>query len=133
MKLFVFSVIVTAALLGCSDGSSDAYEMSVEEARGKLLGASFERGILPGSSGLRPTVIVSSEGDGSLEWHVSSNDDLAHASGWWCPLEIKPEGQDGKKIRVLNKCRGMLASKDNKNLDELVDATLTGRPPKFDK
>ena len=128
MKMLALAAIAAVALTGCSGGSHD-YAMSVDEAQSKLLGATFERGILPGSSGLKPRVLVSSEGDGSLEWHVQNE---SERSGWWCPMVFEKTSDEPPKIRVINKCRGMLASKDNKNLDELVDATLTGRPPKFD-
>ena len=124
-------VLSALSLSACGGGGSTEYELSVDGATGKLMGASFERGILPGSSGLMPQVIRNSEG--TLEWQVLDEGGLEHGSGWWCPLEIKPVGADGTKISVTNKCIGMLASKNNKQLDELVDATLTGRPPKFDE
>ena len=128
MRMLAFAAIAAAALTGCS-GGSHGYAMSVDEAQSRLLGATFERGILPGSSGLKPRVLVSSVGDGSLEWHVQ---DESERNGWWCPMAFEKTSDDPQTIRVVNNCRGMLASKDNKNLDELVDATLTGRPPKFD-
>ena len=101
--------------------------MSVAEARSKLLAADFERGILPGSSVLKPDVRTNYEG--TLEWQVL--DDSQNGNGWWCPLVIEPASEDGKKVRVVNQCKGVMAMK-NSNLDELVDATLTGREPKFD-
>ena len=128
MRMLAFAAIAAAALTGCS-GGSHGYAMSVDEAQSRLLGATFDRGILPGSSGLKPRVLVSSVGDGSLEWHVQ---DESERNGWWCPMAFEKTSDDPQTIRVVNNCRGMLASKDNKNLDELVDATLTGRPPKFD-
>ena len=82
MKMLALAAIAAVALTGCSGGSHD-YAMSVDEAQSKLLGATFERGILPGSSGLKPRVLVSSEGDGSLEWHVQNE---SERSGWWCPM-----------------------------------------------
>lgn len=129
MKMLVFAAIAVAGLAGCSGGSNE-YAMSVDEAKSKLLGASFERGILPGSSALKPRVLISSQEDGSVEWHVQNE---AERGGWWCPIVFETTSGDPQKIRVVNKCIGMLSTKDNKNLDELVDATLTGRRPKFDK
>lgn len=129
MRMLIFAAIAGAVLTGCSGGSNE-YAISVDEAKSQLLGANFDRGILPGSSGLKPRVLRSSQEDGSLEWHVQNE---AESGGWWCPIAFETTSEDPPKVRVVNKCIGMTATKDNKNLDELVDATLTGRPPKFDR
>ncbi len=125
-------VILTAfgfvALAGCGVGER-SYEMTKDQARGKLLAAKFERGIVPGSSSLKPW--VQKDYDGNLEWHLNTEED-GGGNGWWCPLAIEPVDDDGKRVKVVNQCAGMMAAKDNASLDELVDATLTGRPPKFD-
>lgn len=128
MRLTALCLIAAAALTGCS-GNSGEYAMSTEQVRSKLLDASFERGILPGSSGLKPRVQESSEGNGSLEWQVLAEDDR---NGWWCPISIEPVDGDASKTKVVNNCAGITGSNNSRNLDELVDATLTGRPPKFD-
>lgn len=124
MKLAVI-VISSMALAGCSIDTRE-YEMSVDAASVKLVNADFARGILPGSSGLKPKVQRNYEG--TLEWHVL--DDSENGNGWWCPLKIEPVVGETKKVSVVNECKGIMAM-ENKKLDELVDATLTGRPPKF--
>lgn len=127
MRTIGISILVLG-LTACSPGER-SYEMTKEQARGKLMTAKFEKGILPGSSSLTPR--VKRDFNGNPEWHVLSKDD-GHGSGWWCPLSIEPASEDGKRVKVVNKCDGLMATKDNANLDELVDATLTGRKPKFD-
>lgn len=127
MKSLTFCAFAPFALAACSAESTGAYDMTADAARGKLLSAKFDRGILPGSSGLKPRVQKSYEGE--LEWHVLAADDR---NGWWCPLAIESASEGGKKVRVVNQCEGMLASKNNQQLDELVDATLSGRAPTFD-
>ena len=124
MRLAVF-VISSMALAGCSVGTRE-YEMSVDAASSKLVNADFARGILPGSSLLKPKVQRNYEG--TLEWQVL--DDSENGNGWWCPLEVEPVAGETKKVRVVNECKGIMAM-ENKKLDELVDAALTGRPPKF--
>lgn len=121
--------MIASALSACSAGDK-VYEMSPEEAYSKLSSTDFERGILPGSSSHKP--LVKKDYDGNPEWIVYTGEDLEHAGGWWCPMSFEPAGKDGKHVKVVNKCDGMLGAKWNAQLDELVDATLTGRPPKFD-
>jgi len=131
MKNLVFALMAGAALGGCSarGGADKSYAMPAEDARRILLSADFARGILPGSSGLKPQVRVNYEQ--TLEWQVL--DDSQNGSGWWCPLAIEPASEDGKTIRVVNQCAGMMAAERNRNLNELVDAALTQREPKFDQ
>jgi hypothetical protein len=131
MKNLVFGLIAGAALGGCSAGglAEKTYAMPAEDARRILLSADFERGILPGWSLLKPQVRVNYEQ--TLEWQVL--DDSQNGSGWWCPLAIEPVGEDGKAIRVVNQCAGMMSAERNRHLDELVDAALTGREPTFEQ
>ena len=123
MRLTIL-MLSSIALVGCSAGTRE-YEMSVDAASAKLINATFERGILPGSSGLKPKVMRNYEG--TLEWHVQND---SERGGWWCPLKVEPVDSETTKVRVINQCEGLMAM-DNEKLDELVDATLTGRPPKF--
>lgn len=125
MKKFVLPIVAIFGLSGCAS-EQRTYEMSVETAAVKLMRADFKRSILPGSSLLKPKVQRNYEGD--LEWQVL--DDSENGNGWWCPIKIEPVDEQKGFVRVINQCEGIMA-KDNKNLDELVDATLTGRPPVF--
>ena len=129
MRTLALCIVAGIALGGCAAETRE-YEMSEEQARSKLLATDFEKGTLPGSSNSWP--IVHENSQGNLEWQISSTKDLAHASGWWCPIAIEPVGEDGKKIRVVNQCEGPFSRNRNRDLDELVDATLTGRAPQFD-
>lgn len=126
MKTAILCLAASVALSGCGT-EQRAYEMSVAEATSKLVNTDFERSIVPGSSQLKPKVMRNEEG--TLEWQVL--DDSENGNGWWCPLEIEQVDDQGKKVRVVNKCEGVMAM-NNKHLDELVDATLTGRPPQFE-
>jgi hypothetical protein len=128
MKNLVLCAVAAAALGGCSAAAGEkTYAMPVEDVRRILLSTDFERGILPGSSSLKPRVWVNMGGE--IEWTVL---DEAKKHGWWCALAIEPASEDGKTSRVVNQCKGITASKDNKNLDELVDAALTDRAPRFE-
>ena len=128
MKNIVLWAVAAATLGGCAAASEEkTYAMPAEDARRILLSAEFERGILPGSSLLKPQVRANQED--TLEWQVL--DDSQNGSGWWCPLAIEPASEDGKTVRVVNQCKGMMAAKNNRDLDELVDAALTDREPKF--
>ena len=129
MKLFALCVMAAAALAGCSGGNVE-YDMSAAEVRGKLLSASFEKGIVPGFSSHNVMVRELSEGNGAIEWSLLSDG----GNGMYCPIVIKPVDEEGKRTRVANDCRkDMLGRMAAPHLDELVDATLTGRPPKFEK
>lgn len=128
MKKLILSIVGAAALGGCSTGTQEKiYDMSADDARRILLSTDFERGVLPGSSSLKPEVWTNN--DGVPEWRVLNEE---KKSGWWCPLSIEPAGDDKAKTRVVNKCAGAMASRNNRHLDELVDAALTDREPKFD-
>jgi hypothetical protein len=130
MKNLLLCAVAGATLAGCSagpGGGEKTYDMAAEDARRILLSADFERGVIPGSSSLKPQVKVNLED--KLEWQVL--DDSQNGSGWWCPLAIESVGEDGKTIRVVNQCQGVTAIENNK-LDELVDAALTDRAPKFE-
>lgn len=126
-----FCCVSMAALAACSGGGgvgeTRSYDMSVSEVRSRLLAYDFKRGVFPNSPKLKPDVRRLE--DGSLEWTVL--DDSQNGNGWWCPLSVEPAG-DEKRTRVVNQCKGLTASINNPLLDELVDATLTGRAPKFD-
>jgi len=127
MRTLALCVLAGVVLSACQAEKRE-YEMSVAEATSKLLAARFKKGILPGSSSLEPRVLQHSAR--GLEWIVA--DDFEGPDGWICPLSIEPAGEDGKKVQVTNKCEGPFARGNNEQLDELVDATLTGRPVKFD-
>jgi len=128
MKKLILSMVGAAALGGCSGAAQEKiYDMPADDARRILLSADFERGVLPGSSSLKPEVWTNN--DGVPEWRVL-DEPLKH--GWWCALSIEPAGDDKAKTRVVNKCVGAMASSNNRQLDELVDAALTDRKPKFD-
>ncbi len=117
-----FLIIGALALSACGASGPSDYAMSVGDAEAKLLAAEFERGIVPGSSRLKPD--IKRNGEGEIEWHVL--DDSENGHGWWCPILVEKAGDDGSKVRIVNQCKGMFA-KNNRHLDELVDATLTGR------
>jgi hypothetical protein len=117
------------ALAACSAGGNHEYDMSASEVRSKLLSASFKKGLIPGFSSHNVKVHQSSEGNGAIEWLVMTDGE----NGMYCPIVLKPAGEDGKRTQVVNDCRDdMLGRTAAPHLDELVDATLTGRPPKFD-
>lgn len=127
MKNLVLYAVAAVSLGGCSVANQEkTYAMHAEDARRILLSSDFERGILPGSSSLKPRVWVNY--DKQLEWQVL---DEAQKSGWWCPILIEPVGEDGKTVRVVNQCPGIGVAENIRHLDELVDATLTGREPKL--
>ncbi|MDO9367680.1 MAG: hypothetical protein Q7T68_03850 [Sphingopyxis sp.] len=129
MKKLLLCAVAASTLGGCAaaGGEEKTYAMHAEDARRILLSTDFERGILPGSSKLKPQVRVNYEG--TLEWQVL--DDSQNGSGWWCLLAIEPVGNDGKTIRVVNQCEGIMARQNNEVLNELVDAALTDRKPTF--
>lgn len=130
MKKLILCAIATSTLTACSGGAGSGekiYDMPPEDARRILLSTDFEPGVLPGSK-LKPRV-QSNNGDGSPEWQVL---DEARKNGWWCPLSIEPADEAATRTRVVNKCEGLMSSGRNRQLDELVDAALTDRAPKFD-
>lgn len=116
------------ALTACAGGGvqEKIYDMTPEDARRILLSTDFPRGVLPGSQ-LKPEVWTNNEG--VPEWRVL---DEAKKNGWWCPLSIEAADGTAARTRVINKCAGALSSGRNRELDELVDAALTDRAPKFD-
>ncbi|MBL0914341.1 MAG: hypothetical protein IBJ13_02140 [Sphingopyxis sp.] len=129
MRNFILCAAMATTLPGFGGGSQEkTYDMAAEDARRILLSADFERGVLPGSSLLKPQVKVNQED--KLEWMVL--DDSQNGSGWWCPLAIEPVAEDAKKIRVVNQCQGAMSGDRNRKLNELVDAALTDREPKFE-
>lgn len=128
MKNAILLVTAAAALGGCSAASEDkTYSMHSEDARRILLSADFEPGVIPGSSG-KPRVWVNMGGE--IEWTVVNAE---KRNGWWCALAIEPASKEGKTTRVVNQCKGLGAAERNKQLDELVDAALTGREPQFEQ
>lgn len=130
MRQFILCMVAATTLGGCGVGPQEkTYDMAAEDARRILLSVDFERGIVPGWSLLKPQVKVNQED--KLEWMVL--DDSQNGSGWWCPLAIEPTAEDAKKIRVVNQCEGAMSGDRNRKLDELVDAALTDREPKFDQ
>ncbi|WP_447751952.1 hypothetical protein [Sphingopyxis fribergensis] len=131
MTKAIWCMVVAATLGACSAGSkaaNDGYDMTADDARRILLSTDFERGVLPGSEKLKPRVWTNH--DGVVEWTVLND---ANKSGWWCPLSIEAASEDAKKTRVVNQCVGVMSGQRNAMLDELVDAALTDRAPKFDK
>ncbi|MBL8650481.1 MAG: hypothetical protein JNL35_08785 [Sphingopyxis sp.] len=128
MKELILFMVGAAALGGCSAGTPEKiYDMPAEDARRILLSSDFERGVLPGSSSLKPEVWTNN--DRVAEWRVL-DEPLKH--GWWCALSIEPAGEGGAKTRVVNQCKGALSSERNRPFDELVDAALADRKSKFD-
>lgn len=127
MKFRALCIVATVALTGCG-GDMGPYKMGAAEVRNRLLAAKFEKGILPGFSAHNVSVHLIDDGNGAIEWLVISGG----GNGMYCPIAIKPVGDSGKLSQVVNDCRddllGRLAAP---HLDELVDATLTGRPPEF--
>lgn len=129
MKQLILCAIAATTLGACSGGGGGekVYDMAPEDARRILLSTDFDRGVIPGSSSLKPEVWTNNEG--VPEWRVLNEE---KKSGWWCALSIGPAGEDATKTRVVNQCRGAMSSGQNRDLDELVDAALTDRAPKFD-
>lgn len=135
MTKLIWGLIAASALGACSAGGTDAaapaedgYAMTPDDARRILLSTEFERGVLPGNEKLKPRVWTNH--DGVVEWTVL---DEANKNGWWCPMAFEAASEDGKRTRVVNQCAGVFSSDRNAMLDELVDAALTDRAPKFDK
>ena len=121
-----FIALALAALAGCTT-KERSYNMSESDAASKLLAASFDKGIVPGSSSLTPRIVRNN--DGKLEWQVLDSFD-GHGDGWWCPIEVSAANDEKTAISITSKCNGIFA-KNNKILDELIDATLTDRAPKL--
>lgn len=131
MKKPILCLVAAATLCACSAGgkaADDGYDMTADDARRILLSTDFERGVLPGNEKLKPRVWTNH--DGVVEWTVL---DEANKNGWWCPLSIEAASPDGKKARVVTQCAGLLSGQRNAMLDELIDAALTDRAPKFDE
>ena len=127
MKFRAICIVAAVAVTGCG-GDKGPYKMGVAEARSKLLAAKFEKGILPGFSSHNVSAHLTNGGNGAIEWLVISGG----GNGMYCPIAITPVGDSGKLSQVVNDCRdGLLGRMTAPHLDELVDATLTGRPPEF--
>ncbi len=124
MRLNCLLLCTPLFLAGCGAEAPREYDMGQADAESKLLTASFDRGILPGWSGLKPDVVRNY--DGAIEWVVLDHSE--NGNGWWCPITIAPSGDEGSKLTVDSDCVGPLASQNNANLDELIDAMLSERP-----
>jgi hypothetical protein len=129
MRNLVLCVVAAATFGGCAAAGNEekTYPMHPEDARRILLSADFKPGVIPGSNG-KPRVWVNMGGE--IEWTVLNDE---KRNGWWCALAIESASEDGKTTRVINQCKGPFASERNEQLDELVDAALTDREPKFEQ
>lgn len=126
MKAILTSVALLA-LVACG-APAKSYPVDASNARGALLGATFAKGVMPAWDSHYVRFIENYEGQ--LEVHMNSEEDLGGGGGY-CGVAIKPTDESGAAVTVAFDCAGPLAGKTVTELEEITEAVLTNREPKF--